>query len=329
MVKLKTAVVGVGYLGTFHAEKLARLPESKLVAVADSHFATAHRVARRLGVEAVSDYRQLLGKVDAVSIAVPTEYHFAVASEFLKSRVHVLLEKPIAATLEEAQALIDLAAQQQRILQIGHLERFNPAVLALENMIEQPLFIESHRLAPFKPRGIDVSVVLDLMIHDIDLILNLVNSPIRRIDASGVPVLSSAIDIVNARLQFANHCVANVTASRISLKSERKMRLFQHDAYLTIDFQNNRLGIHRKGATEIYPGIQGITSEERGFPKEDVLATEIAAFLSAIRHGRSPLVSGEDGKRALAMAIEISRQLGQYPPPVPFRRLPHRVNLDR
>jgi predicted dehydrogenase len=311
MEKLKTAVVGVGYLGTFHAEKLACLPESHLVAVADSHITAAQRLAQRLEVEAVTDYRQLLGKVDAVSIAVPTQYHFVVASAFLKNRVHVLLEKPIATTLEEAQGLVDLAAQQGRILQIGHLERFNPAVLALEKVIQQPLFIESHRLAPFKPRGTDVSVVLDLMIHDIDLILNLVNAPIRRIDASGVPVLSSAIDIVNARLQFANRCVANVTASRVSLKSERKMRVFQHDAYLTIDFQNNRLGIHRKDAAEIYPGIQGITSEEQDFPKGDVLATEIAAFLSAIRHGRRPLVNGEDGTRALATAIEINRQLAR------------------
>jgi predicted dehydrogenase len=310
MKKLRTAVVGVGYLGAFHAEKLASLSESQLVAVADIDSDTAQRVAHRLGVEAISDHRELLDRVDAVSIAVPTPQHYPVARDFLKAGVHVLLEKPIAATLAEAQTLIDLAAHQRRVLQIGHLERFNPAVVAaVEGVIANPMFIESHRLAPFKPRGTDTSVILDLMIHDIDIILNIVGSPPQRIDASGIPVLSSDIDIANARIHFDNGCVANVTASRVSLRAERKMRLFQHNTYISIDFLNKKLGIYRKGDRESAQGIPEITSEERVFAEGDALRSQISAFLRAILDGTPPVVSGEDGKRALATAMEISHQL--------------------
>jgi predicted dehydrogenase len=310
--KLRTAVIGVGYLGRFHAEKLAMLPDSKLVAVADIDPEAAGHVAQTLGVEAVGDYRDLLGRVDAVSIAVPTPNHFAVARDCLANHVHVLLEKPIASTLEEAQALVDLARCGERILQIGHLERFNPAVVAaLDGVVNQPMFIESHRLAPFNPRGTDISVILDLMIHDIDIILNMVGSPVRRIDASGMRVLCPDIDIANARIQFENACVANVTASRVSLKAERKMRLFQHDAYITIDFRNRKLAVFRKGEREIYPGIPEIASDERVFPEGDALKSQIAAFLDTVRRGAQPIVSGEDGKRALATAMEIAQQLAQ------------------
>ena len=313
--KLRTAVIGVGYLGRFHAEKLAILPDSELVAVADIDPEAAGRVAQALGVEAVCNYRDLLGRVDAVSIAVPTPSHFAVARDCLINHVHVLLEKPIASTLEQAQALVDLAGRADKVLQIGHLERFNPAVVAaLDGIVNQPMFIESHRLAPFNPRGTDISVILDLMIHDIDIILNLVGSPVRRIDASGMRVLCSDIDIANARIQFENACVANVTASRVSLKAERKMRLFQPDAYITIDFRNRKLAVFRKGEREIYPGIPEIASDERIFPEGDALKSQIAAFLETIRRGAQPIVSGEDGKRALATAMEIAQQLTQPPP---------------
>jgi len=315
MTKLRTAVIGAGYLGAFHADKYAALPEAELVAVADIDPAAANRLAERLGVRAVVNYRELAGQVDAASIVVPTQLHYPVARFFLENHVHVLLEKPITVTLAEAQTLIELAARHQRVFQIGHLERFNPAVLALETIVKQPLFIESHRLAPFNPRGTDVSVVLDLMIHDIDLILNLVNSPVTRIDASGAAVLSADIDIANARLQFANHCVANVTASRVSLKSERKMRLFQQDAYITVDFQHRKLGVHRKGQGQMHPGIPEIISEERVFQEGDALKSEIAAFLKAIIDGVPPKVSGTDGMRALATAIEINRQLANPAPP--------------
>jgi predicted dehydrogenase len=310
--KLRTAVIGVGYLGRFHAEKLAMLPDSELVGVADIDPEAAGRVAQALGVEAVGDYRELLGRVDAVSIAVPTPHHFAVARDCLVNQVHVLLEKPIASTLEEAQALVDLARRGERILQIGHLERFNPAVVAaLDGIVTRPMFIESHRLAPFNPRGTDISVIMDLMIHDIDIILNMVGSPVRRIDASGMRVLCPDIDIANARIQFENACVANVTASRVSLKAERKMRLFQHDAYITIDFRNRKLAVFRKGEREIYPGIPEIASDERVFPEGDALKSQIAAFLDTVRRGAQPIVSGEDGKRALATAMEIAQQLAQ------------------
>lgn len=304
MKQLKTAVVGVGYLGRFHAEKFAVLPEAELVAVADIDPVAARRVAQKLGITAVTDYRDLLDQVDAVSIAVPTPQHYTVASDFLNHDVHVLLEKPIAVNLEQAQALVELAARRQRVLQIGHLERFNPAVLAMVGSVAQPLFIEVHRLSPFQPRGTDISVILDLMIHDIDIVLELVNSPIRRIDASGAPVLSADIDIANVRIQFENHCVANLTASRVSLKAERKLRLFQRDACITVDFRNRKLGIYRKDPERLQ-----ITAEEKLFAEGDTLQNEIAAFLQAIRDGTPPVVSGEDGRRALEVALEVTRQL--------------------
>ncbi len=304
MKKLKTAVVGVGYLGRFHAEKFAVLPEAELVAIADIDPAAARRVAQKLGIRAVTDYRELLDQVDAVSIVVPTPQHYTVTSDFLNHGVHVLLEKPITATLAQAQALVELATRRQRVLQIGHLERFNPAVLAMAGSVAQPLFIEVHRLSPFQPRGTDVSVVLDLMIHDIDIVLELVNSPIRRIDASGAPVLSADIDIANVRIQFENHCVANLTASRVSLKAERKLRLFQRDACITVDFRNRKLGIYRKDPERLQ-----ITAEEQLFSEGDTLQNEIAAFLQAIRDGTPPVVSGEDGRRALEVALEVTRQL--------------------
>ncbi len=309
MQKLKTAVVGTGYLGRFHAQKYATLPESELVAVCDADPETAQRVADELQTEWFTDYRRLKGVVDAVSIVVPTQQHFAVARWFLEQGIHVLLEKPITATVAEARELVVLAERRARILQIGHLERFNPAVLALEDLIDEPRFIESHRLAPFNPRGADVNVILDLMIHDIDIILDMVRSPVVRIDANGVSVLSSDIDIANVRIQFANGCVANVTASRASVKTERKMRLFQHDSYIAIDFQNKRLDLYRKGSDEQYPGIPAIESERRTFEQGDALLSEIRSFLEAVRTGTRPLVSGEDGLRALETALTISDQL--------------------
>lgn len=308
-LKVRTAVIGVGYLGTFHAEKLAAMAEVELVAVADVDADKAHQVAQRLGVEAVLDYRQLFGRIDAVTIAVPTRLHYEVAERCLQQGLHVLLEKPIATTLKHAQTLINLAVRHNRVLQIGHLERFNPAILALETTMQTPLFIETHRLAPFKPRSIDTDVVLDLMIHDIDIILKLVDAPVSHIDADGIAVLSSAIDIANARIRFANGCVANVTASRVSFKAERKMRLFQTDTYVAVDFQNRALAIYRKGEAVHHPSMANIISEQRVFEASDALAAEISAFIHAVRTGAVPLVSGEDGKRALATAIEITRQV--------------------
>ncbi|TAN47244.1 MAG: Gfo/Idh/MocA family oxidoreductase [Methylococcaceae bacterium] len=308
---LQCAVIGVGYLGKFHAEKYAALPDCRLAAVVDSHRDSALSVAsRHPGCEAYTDYRELLGKVDAVSIVVPTRMHHAVARDFLRAGSHVLVEKPMTVTVEEADELIQLAKAQNRLLMVGHLERFNPAVLNLDLTHHRPLFIESHRLAPFKPRATDVSVVLDLMIHDIDIILDIVDSEVKHIEANGVKVLSNDIDIANARLTFQSGCVANVTASRISTKVERKMRLFLPNAYVSVDFQSRVLSRHYKGEREMFPGVPEIVTEDSVYENGDALMEEIRHFVACIQTGRQPLVPGEAGRRALATAIEIGRLLG-------------------
>lgn len=310
MGDLRAAVIGVGYLGRFHAQKYARQSGVELVGVVDSNPAQAADVAAEVGCQAFTDYRQLFGRVDLVSVVVPTQYHFAVARDCLEAGCHVLLEKPITQTVAEADALIALAAGHKLVLQVGHLERFNPAIKALQGVLDNPLFIESHRLAPFKPRGTDVNVVLDLMIHDIDILLGLVRHPIATVNSVGLPVLSGEVDIANARLQFANGCVANVTASRASRETLRKMRIFQKDAYITIDFQNRSIAIFKRqpGATMI-PGLPDIAMEERSFAQGDPLREEIEAFVVAVRDGTPPVVTGEDGKRALEAAIQISSRL--------------------
>ena len=234
---LRAAVIGVGYLGKFHAQKYHALPDVELVAVVDASLQTAQAIGKELGVPGLDDYRELLNKVDVVSVVVPTPLHHTVTTEFLKHGVHVLVEKPITVTVEHAKQLIQLAKKHRCVLQVGHLERFNPAVQAAAKLIRAPRFIESHRLAPFKQRGTDVSVVLDLMIHDIDLIQELVGQPIEHIDAVGSPIFSQDIDIANARIRFAGGCVVNTTASRVSLKQERKLRIFQDDAYISVDLQ--------------------------------------------------------------------------------------------
>jgi predicted dehydrogenase len=308
---LRTAVIGVGYLGRFHAQKYRELVGSELVAVADNVPEAAQKVAAELGVAAVSDYRELLNKVDAVSIVVPTPLHFAVAEAFLERGVHVLVEKPITETLEQAQALIDLAKRKGCVLQVGHLERFNPAIQAAANVLSTPRFIESHRLAPFKQRGTDVSVVLDLMIHDIDLIQELVGRAIVSIDAVGAQVFSQDIDIANARIRFEGGCVVNTTASRVSLKQERKIRIFQDDAYLSVDLQQKILTVVRKKEGGPVESPAHVAIDEQSFEQGDALRSEIEAFLDAVRTGSQPVVTGEDGLRALATAIRITESVSQ------------------
>jgi predicted dehydrogenase len=306
---LQCAVIGTGYLGKFHADKYAALLECELVAIVDTNPEAAAAIAAKHACLGLTDYRELLGKVDAVSIAVPTSLHFAVARDFLQAGAHVLVEKPMTTTVEEADELIRLAHLHQRVLMVGHLERFNPAILGLEGLLNQPRFIESTRLAPFKPRATDVSVVLDLMIHDIDIILDMVDSEIIAIEASGAAVLTNDTDIANARLTFANGCVANVTASRISLKSERKMRLFQKDAYLSVDFQNRVLSSYQRGEGEMFPGVPNFVPDEQRFEQSDALLEEIRHFVDCCIHGKPPRVSGEAGRRALAAAEAISAKL--------------------
>ena len=306
---IRTAVVGVGYLGKFHAEKYASITGSHLVGVVDPNLVQAKAVAAQHGVKAFDDYHALLGQVDAVSIVTPTTLHHGIAKAFLSQGVHVLVEKPITVSIEDAQDLVTIAKAKDLILQVGHLERFNAAMLDLDQVLTEPKFIETHRLAPYKPRATDVDVILDLMIHDIDIILATVRSELIDIAVSGTSVLSSATDIANARLTFANGCVANVTASRISLKTERKMRIFQTNAYISIDFQNRIFSYHRKGEGEMFPGVPNIDSKETIYEDGDALLAEITDFIDCVRQHRQPLVSGEAGLRALQTATQIREKL--------------------
>ena len=304
-------MVGVGYLGRFHAQKYAQIGDCELIAVVDSNPETRERVAAELGTRALGQARELIGQVDAVSVATPTAAHFAIARELLEGGAHVLVEKPIAETPAEAHELIRVAHEQGRVLQVGHLERFNAAILAAEPYLRAPRFIECHRLAPYRERGTDVNVVLDLMIHDIDIVQTIVGAPVEMIDAIGTPVFSEEIDIANARLRFANGCVANVTASRVSMKTERKLRLFspQDEAYLSIDLQQKVMTLIRKRPGAPSGGQLPVTIEEQSFEQGDALKAEIESFLECIRTGRAPVVSGEAGLRALETAIRITEQV--------------------
>ena len=263
-------------------------------------------VANELNVLACFDYRELFGKVDAVSIAATTNAHYDIARDCLAEGIHVLIEKPITETVTQAQKLISLAASHHAKLQVGHLERFNSARLALDAHLETPLFIESHRLAPFNPRGTDVNVILDLMIHDIDIIQTIVHSPIKNIDAQGAPILSKSIDIANARITFENNCVANVTASRISFKTERKTRIFQSNTYISIDYQNKKFAVFQRGDGEMFPGIPEVIRHESVFEQGDALLEEIKAFIQCIEDDSTPLVTGQEGLSALATAEKIT-----------------------
>lgn len=311
MRKIKTAVIGVGYLGKFHADKYASLPNSELIAVVDASAETVKTIAARHNVEGLTDYQPLLGQVEAVSIAAPTTLHYQIARDFLSHGSHVLIEKPITVTVAEADELIALARKNKLLIQVGHLERFNAAILDLDKEISKPVFIESHRLAPFNPRATDVNVVLDLMIHDIDIILDIVHSDVKSIAASGAKILTSSTDIANVRLEFENGCVANVTASRVSMKTERKMRLFQQDSCITVDFQNRAMKMYSKGDKEMFPGIPEIVSVESVYENNDALKVEIIAFLDSIENGTPVKVTGEAGRRALATAMHISKLLSE------------------
>jgi predicted dehydrogenase len=307
MQRLRVAVIGTGYLGEFHAQKYAQLDSVELVAIVDINIERAESIAKALNTKALADYKELVGKVDAVSIVTPTTTHFSIGQFFLNHGIHVLMEKPITTTVQEADILIDLAKAKHCVLQVGYLERFNPILSHVSSKINRPQFIESTRIAPFNPRNKDVNVVLDLMIHDIDLIQHIVASPISTIDANGACVLTQELDIANARIHFENGCVANVTASRISLKPERKMRIFQNDAYLSLDLQNKQVSICTRGVGEMFPGIPNIEREEYTATQADALLEEIKAFVTAIQNKSPPLVTGEDGKIALRTALEITR----------------------
>ncbi|MBC7187726.1 MAG: Gfo/Idh/MocA family oxidoreductase [Calditrichaeota bacterium] len=321
MEKLRIGVIGVGKLGTYHCQALTRMPSVALVGVYDASEAARHQASLTLGVKPYDSMDDLLGEVDAVTVAVPTVAHLDVCRRVLAKGVHVFVEKPIASSVPEAEEIIALAKQHNLTLQVGHIERFNPAIRALEGIELAPLFIESHRLAPFDPRGTDVAVVLDLMIHDIDIILSLVRSEVTHIAANGVAVVSHEPDIANARIQFANGCVANVTASRISQRKMRKMRLFQRDTYISIDFLLHitevfqMVDLEAPEPAESFSAILGqvdkgarrrkVLYTKLTPPETDALQAELQAFVHAVVTGTPPPVTGEDARRALAVASDI------------------------
>ena len=325
MRKIRVGVAGVGRLGQLHARLYREVENAELVGLFDTDQPRGRALATELSVTAFESMDELLNAVEALNIVVPTLHHFALAQQAIDKRCHVFIEKPITVTTTEAEALIKSCAEQNLVLQVGHIERFNPALLALRGVAVAPMFIESHRLASFDPRGTDVAVVLDLMIHDIDVILSMVKSPLEHIDASGVAVISHEPDIANARLKFANGCVANVTASRISQNKMRKMRLFQRDAYISIDFLQGLSEVFKLVPTDTpmdpssLPLILGkigqgdkkrqIIYEKLQAPEGNALKMELESFVEAIANGTPPPVTGEDGHRALEVASAITEMI--------------------
>lgn len=292
--KINTGVIGVGYLGRFHAQKYAQLANSNLAAIVDYDFARAQEIAAECQSRAYKTYEEILDYVDAVSIVTPTPFHYEVAKFFLTHGKHVLIEKPITVQAEHARELITLAQKNELILQVGHLERFNNALVAAQPMIKDPWFIEATRLAPFKTRGSDVSVVLDLMIHDLDLIFSMVKSKIKKIEANGASLITSLIDIAKVRLEFENGTCANLTASRACNKTERRLQIFQAEAILDLDLDQKRLNFQDKNG-----------NTEMQLEKGDALLDEISAFLASIAQNKAAVVSGDDALLALEVALEV------------------------
>ena len=302
MGKLRIAVVGVGHLGSIHAKIYKENPNCQLIGVCDSHQERLNQVCANLGVSGYTDYKELFPKVDAVSIAVPTILHHSVAQDFLKAGVHTLVEKPFTLTLKEADDLIKISRKFKLILQVGHIERFNSAFAATLKIIKIPKFIECHRLSTFPNRSLDVGAVLDIMIHDIDIVLGLVNSPLKRIDSVGINVLTKFEDIANARLTFKNGCIANLTASRVSDDTMRKIRIFQENTYISLDYKNAEASVYRK------TGLQ-ITKENLPIEKEQPLQKELESFIDCVTNKTTPLVSGAVAREALAVALAIQKQI--------------------
>jgi len=307
MDKIRVGVIGVGSLGQHHARVYASLPEVELVGVVDTDPERAGEIAAKFGTKAYSLYTELFGKVDAVNIASPTTTHAEIGVHCLKEGIHVLAEKPIAHTLEAADRLIQAAHENDRVLQIGHLERFNPAVVALREIVTKPRFFEAHRMGLFSPRSLDVDVILDLMIHDLDIISLLVPSPVEKIIAVGIAILSNRIDIANARIQFADGCVANITASRVSMEKIRKLRLFQKHEYISLDYTRQDLAVfslkHNVGSP-----LPEIVNRKIEPEKKEPLLLELISFLEAVRGIHPVACDGEEGRRALGLAMQIREQ---------------------
>ncbi|MCM8796127.1 MAG: Gfo/Idh/MocA family oxidoreductase [Candidatus Omnitrophica bacterium] len=302
MPKIRVGVVGVGHLGLRHAQTYQRIENCSLVAVCDINPLRLKEVSQDLKTAGVADYRKLLGKVDAVSIATPTTNHFEIASFFLKNHISTLVEKPFTRSLKEADILINLARKNKLALQVGHIERFNSAFGATQKLIKDPKFIECHRLSPFPHRSLDIGVVLDLMIHDIDIVLGLVRVGIKKLEAVGVSVLTSFEDIANARITFENGCVANLTASRVSDETMRRIRIFQKDTYISLDYKEARASIYKKQGVNI-------TKTDLPIEKEEPLEKELRAFIECVLLHKEPLISGPVARQALKIALKIQKQI--------------------
>jgi predicted dehydrogenase len=305
MPELRTAVVGAGRLGTLHARKYAAIPGVKLACVVDIDRSRAEALGRETGAAALTDYRELAGRVDMATVASPGVTHTPIASGLLRAGIEVLLEKPMAATLAEARALAALAETGGRILQIGHLERFNPAVVHLHSIVKTPRFVECHRLAPFTERGTDVDVILDLMVHDLDVILSVAPSEVASVEAVGVAILTDRIDLANARLRFRSGLIANVTTSRVSARRERKIRFFQPDAYISVDYEARRIQLYRKSAPPPGSRFPVISAEQIDLGEGDPLLDEVRAFVESVRARTAPPVTAQDGLRVMELSERI------------------------
>ena len=308
--KLRVGVIGVGHLGEYHVQKYKAIPTAELVGVVDTDLERANEIARRYGTRVFRERSELLDRVDGVSLVVPTEMHFDVAKDILSKGVHLLIEKPITYKAEPADTLIRMAREKDLVLQVGLIERFNPAVVKMESILNQPVFIESHRMNQFTTRGIDVDVVLDLMIHDLDIILHVVPSEVKEVHAVGMSVITGKTDVANVRIIFENGMVANLTASRVSNKTLRKIRVFQPDAYISVNCAKREISVMRLDSelrgSDDYPQL---TSEKIKYPDSDPLADEISSFVNVVMNGSSPVVTGQDGRRALEVALGIIDQI--------------------
>ena len=302
MEKTRVGIVGVGHLGSIHAKVYSKLSNVKLVGVCDCNLQRAVEIGERFDVPSYADYEELVGKVDAVSIVVPTSLHYNVAKDFLKNNIHTLIEKPVTKTLSEADELIDIAKENKLILQVGHIERFNSAVLAIESYLEKPKFIECQRLGPFHKRVEDVGVVLDLMIHDIDIVLGLIKKDVVNIEAVGLSSVSDHEDVANVRLTFENGTIADITASRVTKDAVRKMRIFQEESYISLDYMTQEAATFKKTK-------DGLVKEKIKIQKEEPLKKELESFVECVRTGKRPVVSGVEGRRALQVALEIIKKI--------------------
>lgn len=302
MKKLNVGVVGVGHLGSNHARIYSELENITLTGVCDTNREVAESIAKAYRTEYFTDYKDMFGKVDAVSIASPTSLHYKIAKDFLEAGIHVLIEKPITKTLEEVDALLEIQKNKNLIIQVGHIERFNPAISAVADVLNEPIFIECQRLSKYLKRAIEVGVVIDLMIHDIDIILELVNSDVKSIEAIGANILSKTEDVANVRIKFKNGCIADITASRMAIKASRRLRIFQKDAFIVLDYIKREAFLFKKSGGNI-------TRKKLPTKKEEPLKKELESFVDCVLGNKRPVVSGIEARKALAVAIDITKKI--------------------